>query len=171
MTANPNLAPASRAERAVEAARLKAEGLNGIQIAERMGVSRSYAYDLLNDPAGDRDRARKASYRGECIDCGAATTGCNGRDRAPDRCLSCTNVILRARGNRLRGERRRSRWDLIARMYRAGEPLQTICTATGLAIGTIGGELIDMREAGYDLPHRRRTYAGEPYPEHEQVAA
>lgn len=79
----------TRAERAAEAARLKAEGLNGIQVAARMGVSRSYAYELLDDPEGTKVRTRKASYSGICVDCGAPTCGNDGRSKAPKRCAAC----------------------------------------------------------------------------------
>jgi hypothetical protein len=78
-----------RAERAVEAARLKAEGVPWREACARMGISRAYFYELLNDPDGSADRARKDSYRGECVECGAATNGSNGRALAPKLCLVC----------------------------------------------------------------------------------
>lgn len=87
-----------RAERAKEAARLRAQGLNGLQIARRMGVSRSYAYELLNDPDGFKVRERKDSYRGECEDCGAPTDGSNGR-AAPRFCQTCRNEREHARAS------------------------------------------------------------------------
>jgi hypothetical protein len=81
----------TRAERAAEAARLRdEEGLNGIQIAKRMGIGRSYAYELLTDPEGVAVRARKDSYRGTCIDCGSPTDGSNGKAMAPERCDPCS---------------------------------------------------------------------------------
>lgn len=59
--------PSMRA-RAQEALDLKNnEGLNGKQIAERMGISYSYAYVLINDPTGERERQRKQRY---CKSCG-----------------------------------------------------------------------------------------------------
>jgi hypothetical protein len=80
----------TRAENAARVAALKAQRLNGIQIAERLGISRSYAYELLNDPEGRKVRARKDSYRGECVDCGASTDGSDGL-AAPERCFGCWN--------------------------------------------------------------------------------
>lgn len=80
----------SRAENARRAAELHAQGLNGIQIAAAMGVSRAYAYELLNDPKGEGSRARKDRYRQPCVDCGAMTSGCNGLRDTP-RCVTCAN--------------------------------------------------------------------------------
>lgn len=81
----------TREERAREAAALAAEGLNGIQIAERMGVSQSYAYSLLSDPDGTGERERKAKYSGTCLGCGKSTSGSDGFKGAPDKCVACSN--------------------------------------------------------------------------------
>jgi hypothetical protein len=78
----------TRAENAARAAELKAEGLNGVQIAERMGLSRSYAAELLTDPEGHVVRARKDSYRGTCELCGNPTDGSDGPN-APKVCFEC----------------------------------------------------------------------------------
>lgn len=43
------------------------EGLNGVQIATRLGLSRSLVYGLINDPYGEKERQRKAGY---CPACG-----------------------------------------------------------------------------------------------------
>lgn len=53
---------------AQEALALKGEGLNGKQIAERMGISTSLAYGLINDPFGEKEKERKKRY---CPGCGA----------------------------------------------------------------------------------------------------
>lgn len=74
------------------AATLRAEGLVYREIAERLGVSRSYTSELIQDPDGSRARARKDGYRGECIDCGAPTSGSDGRGKAPSRCDSCSHA-------------------------------------------------------------------------------
>lgn len=78
----------TRAERAAEAARLRAEGLLIREVAERMGVSLSYAHSLLKDPDGSADRARKDSYADPCVECGAKTSGSNGHIEKP-RCVKC----------------------------------------------------------------------------------
>lgn len=65
-------------------------------IAAELGVSRSYASELLHDPDGSRARARKDSYAGVCEDCGGPTSGCNGRANAPRLCGVC--AAARQRG-------------------------------------------------------------------------
>lgn len=81
---------APRAERAAEVAALAAaEGLSGIQIAKRLGIGQSYAYELLTDPEGLKVRARKRSYRGRCRECGNPTDGSNGPSQTPERCDPC----------------------------------------------------------------------------------
>lgn len=59
-------------KRASEALRLQSEGKNGTQIAEELGISRSLAYGLINDPYGERERERKRDY---CPVCGAKKDG------------------------------------------------------------------------------------------------
>lgn len=72
-----------RLERAAKAAALREEGLTQAEIAERLGISRSYAASLLNDPDGSGDRARKTKYDGECVDCGSRTTAAPAQRCAP----------------------------------------------------------------------------------------
>lgn len=76
----------TRAERAAEATRLRAQGLSQLEIAERLGVSRSYASDLYGDPDRKKALARRERYRGVCEICGKPTTGSEGRAKAPRRC-------------------------------------------------------------------------------------
>lgn len=83
----------SRAERAAEAARLTSQGLNRKQVAERMGIGPSYASALICDPTGEADRARKRSYGGACLDCGARLNGHNGRSAGPARCGRCAGAF------------------------------------------------------------------------------
>jgi biotin operon repressor len=79
----------TRRERAEQAAILREQGLTGIEIGKRLGISRAYAYALLEDPDGSADRRRKASYAGTCKGCGAPTSGHNGRALAPEYCAAC----------------------------------------------------------------------------------
>ena len=79
----------TRAERAAEAASLVALGSSSREVSESMGLSYSYVRELLCDPDGAKARARKASYRGACIDCGGPTDGSNGRQGRPERCIEC----------------------------------------------------------------------------------
>lgn len=82
----------ARSERAAEAAMLRAQGLLQRQIADRMGISRTYAAELLTDPDGSKVRARKATYGKPCRVCGKMTQGSDGRAAAPDICSVCLNV-------------------------------------------------------------------------------
>ena len=78
-----------REQRAAEVAALLAEGLNGVQIADRLGLSRAYTYALIHDPDGSKDKLRKRAYGRPCIDCGEQTSGSDGHRNAPLRCDSC----------------------------------------------------------------------------------
>jgi hypothetical protein len=69
---------------------LRREGVIYREIAERLGISRSYASELWLDPDGSKASERKDSYGGVCIDCGAPTTGSYGRALAPERCNDCS---------------------------------------------------------------------------------
>lgn len=82
---------------AAEAARLRNdEHLTWREIAERLGISRSYAETLRSDPDGAKARARKDRYRGTCVDCGGPTTGSEGPSKTPDRCHSCAALMSHA---------------------------------------------------------------------------
>ncbi len=59
-------------KRAAEALQLQSEGLNPSEIAERLEISKSLAYGLVNDPYGDRERERKKMY---CPVCGTKKEG------------------------------------------------------------------------------------------------
>lgn len=72
-----------------QAARLHADGLNGLQIAAQLNISKSYACELLTDPTGDRSRERKERYAGTCTECGAKTSYTVGG--YSELCLPCAN--------------------------------------------------------------------------------
>ncbi len=81
-------------ERLILAARVKAlreTGLLGQQVADRLGISRTYVYELESDPEGAKGRARKDSYAGVCEVCGKPTSGSHGRRRAPTLCDECSH--------------------------------------------------------------------------------
>lgn len=65
---------------APEALQLQSEGLSGTEIAERLEISKSLAYGLLNDPYGEKERERKRMY---CPVCGAK------KDGSVDWCRKC----------------------------------------------------------------------------------
>lgn len=81
-------APTSRLEKAAKAAGWYAEGWTQTQIAVELGISRSYAAALINDPDGSKDKQRKQRYAGVCVECGAPTSGSEGRVDNP-RCGRC----------------------------------------------------------------------------------
>jgi hypothetical protein len=59
------------------------------EIAAELGVAISTVDSWLNDPGGQRLKARKDGYRGLCERCGAATDGSGGRGQAPRLCSNC----------------------------------------------------------------------------------
>lgn len=63
-------------------------------IAERLGISLSYAQDLWTDPDGTQARKRKARYNGTCGLCGGATSGSNGKQAAAGICRKCSSTRL-----------------------------------------------------------------------------
>lgn len=79
-----------RLEKAERVRELRESGLTHRQIAERLGLSRSYTAALDNDPEGTKARARKDSYGAPCPRCGKQMSGSNGLSRAPMLCKDCT---------------------------------------------------------------------------------
>jgi hypothetical protein len=79
-------------QRVAEATRLRAAGWEYKQIAAHFGVSVPTAWAWVNDPDGTRLRARKDSYAQPCVDCGAPTSGSEGR-RVEPRCLACACAL------------------------------------------------------------------------------
>ena len=86
---------AVREEQAQRVRALRDEGLLQREIAEQVGVGRSYVSDLLRDPFGELARQRKESYRGECEICGGPTDGSNGPAKAPKLCAICLPGTLK----------------------------------------------------------------------------
>lgn len=82
----------SRAEKVEQAQVLREQGLLLREIAERMGVAERTVSEWLSDPDGAKLKARRDSYRGTCVDCGARTNGSSGRD-APERCNHCFSTL------------------------------------------------------------------------------
>lgn len=75
-------------ELVAEATRLRGEGLMWREIGARLGISHKTACQWVNDPDGQRMRARKDSYATACVDCGATVSGSDGPREHP-RCLAC----------------------------------------------------------------------------------
>jgi hypothetical protein len=81
----------TRAELADEVTRLRAQGRNGLEIAAHLGISRSYAYELIHDPTGDIARERKRRYERNCVGCGAVVNP-NGLKQKSLRCRTCATA-------------------------------------------------------------------------------
>jgi transposase len=145
-------------ERVAEAQRLRSEGVILKEIAARIGVALSTVHMWLTDPDGEQLRARKESYRGVCVECGAPTSGGKGRgEKAPQRCGECSSRInAHLLGLRRIAEAEPRRRE-IAEMYRAGVPLKDIAAHFGIAVGNLGDKLNTMRAQGWDLPRRYST--------------
>lgn len=147
----------TRLEKAAEVRRLRdEEGLYWHEIGGRMGLSRSYVWALYRDPDGSKDKARKAAYGGECVDCGARTDGSDGRANAPKRCAKC---------HARRDEERNAR---IFEAWGRGESAAEIAAREGMTVTAVGSLVHHHRSRGRDLAlHRRRNR--ELWPELERL--
>jgi DNA-binding NarL/FixJ family response regulator len=125
---------------------LRAEGLLLREIGERMGVSLKTVHSWLSDPGGRRLRARKESYRGSCIDCGAPTYGGDGAPH--DRCQGC-NTLHAAERQRAMGERRARE---ILRLRREGLLNTEIAERLGICDETVARSMGRLRKRGEDIP-------------------
>lgn len=90
----------ARLDLAARAIDLRRRGWLISPIAEELGISRSYASGLILDPTGAGDRARKDSYAGKCEICGHPTTGSDGPNTAPKRCVEHAILEHERRWNR-----------------------------------------------------------------------
>lgn len=83
----------SRADRVVEAWRLRGQGLLLRQIALRMGIAKSTVSALLNDPNLAKHLERRRRYAGSCERCGAPTDGSGGpAAKASRHCRVCAPI-------------------------------------------------------------------------------
>lgn len=82
-----------RLQLAARVRELRDRGLTHREVAEQLGISRSYAATLDTDPDGTKARARKDSYRGTCARCGGATTGSEGPSARPTHCRTCSHAL------------------------------------------------------------------------------
>lgn len=145
----------ARADMAAKAAALKTEGLNVLQVAARLGISRSYSYELLTDPEGRKIRGRKDSYRGTCKTCGAATDGSNGRS-APDRCSEC------------HANRHAERNARIFAAWEAGETARAIAAREGMNVSAVCA-LVDFHRQQGEAISRRMRARKELWPEIQRM--
>jgi DNA-binding CsgD family transcriptional regulator len=130
---------------AAQAADLRAQGLSGLRIAAQLGISRSYAYELINDPAGEQGRQRKERYGGICTECGARTSYVTGGPAT--KCLECTQ------------SRHAERNERIFEAWERGESSPAIAAREGMTATAVLG-LVDNYRRRYGMPlslHRVRN--------------
>lgn len=86
--ANPRM---SRAERVEEIRRVEREhpGSSRAEQAELLGITRSTLNNLLTDPDGSKQAARRAGYTGVCEGCGGETKS-DGSSRGSRLCARCS---------------------------------------------------------------------------------
>lgn len=86
-----NVTP-ERVALAARAAVLRQQGLTLVVIAGRLGISRSYASELICDPDASKRAARRVRYEGTCERCSAVTKS-NGTSKPSPRCQTCGSVV------------------------------------------------------------------------------
>jgi hypothetical protein len=85
----------TRAEKVSRITALRTAGFSHAEIASELGMSKSGIRNLLYDPDGAKQHARRKRYQGVCSICGARTDGSNGRASAPSVCAQCAPDIYR----------------------------------------------------------------------------
>jgi hypothetical protein len=73
---------------------LIAKGLTPAEVAVEVGMSVGGVRSVLWDPDGSKQRAVRARYKGECVDCGAETRS-SGTSKPSPRCPSCAVEHMR----------------------------------------------------------------------------
>lgn len=108
-------------------------------------------------------RCRKRSYSGSCLDCGAPTSGCNGKDHAPSQCRSCATEQL----NEARSKSGHQRSEIVAALYREGLTAWEAAERLGVSVATVRSLAARARNLGIVCPnaptgaraHRRQAAA------------
>jgi DNA-binding transcriptional ArsR family regulator len=148
--------------RLVEQALVDHPEANVYEIANLCGISRSYVSSLLSDPTGERQMARRQSYAGVCVDCGAPTSS-SGTSRPSPRCVKCAGVLAAARGKAMigTGSTQKKIIDALA----GGElRYMEIVRATGIPINSLNQTLKRLRVNGLVQRPRRGVYRLPPRP-------
>lgn len=142
--------------RVAEAVRLLRDGLAPLEIAGRLGLSRSMTYQLLTDPTDEKNRARKVKHGGTCESCGARTSYGNG-DGPARLCNRCYRAQYAERNAE------------IERRWRAGKTAVEIAADLDVSPAAVQSWVdTQRRKHGRDLPlHRRRNR--ELWPEIERL--
>ena len=79
----------TRQQRVEQIEALARRGFEAREIADQLGLALSTVHKYRRDPEGERERARREGYRGQCRVCGRATSGSEGPGRAPRWCPDC----------------------------------------------------------------------------------
>lgn len=165
----------TRAEKVIQARRLRDEGLLLREIGERMGVTGGCVAKWLNPEkakewaraqnarrhevkkAWAREKNRTPEGRGTCADCGGPL-GIGQARRGGVRCQECISYEAARKFVRLE------------RLWNEGKTFPEICAALGCTQGALADMIDRGRAQGYDLPYRHIGAAyGHKFP--EQVAA
>lgn len=81
---------AARAKTIVDAHKERVGYLGACAVAaDELGIGVSGIRNLLYDPDGSKQKARRKRYQGSCQTCGSATDGSNGKGSAPGLCEPC----------------------------------------------------------------------------------
>lgn len=81
----------TRSERYAQIVEARERGEGWRETCQRLGISHSYYYMVLNDPTGEKGRLRRLRYGGWCQVCGAPTSGSSGSSKAPKLCVQHNN--------------------------------------------------------------------------------
>ena len=84
----------NRKQAYAEATELLGLGWNKDKIAVHLGITASGLRNVLNDPDGSKQKARRERYRRVCEGCGCKTDGSSGYN-APRLCVRCNNSAQR----------------------------------------------------------------------------
>lgn len=142
-----------RAELLPRARQLQREGKTAREIGEQLGVARSTVSEWCSDPERRKHAARRAAYRGDCHQCGAATDGSDGPGRAKELCATCSLERLhdgvRARSASIRRE--------VEQAWADGLKIREIAQRLGWSANAMSAFIVKARREGAALPYRNRT--------------
>lgn len=84
----------TRQEKYAEIMKLRSQGWVNQRIANALGLTYSGLRNIINDPDGSKQKARRERYRGTCAECGKHTDGSSGFN-APNLCAHCNGLASR----------------------------------------------------------------------------
>jgi len=83
----------TRAEKHAALVSLRASGFTIAEAGAVVGLTHSGARNILNDPDGSKQRARRERYRGTCARCGGKTDGSCGYRSCTVHCAACAIIV------------------------------------------------------------------------------